>query len=418
MSPIRRIWNVLRRRQLDDELQQEVSTHLALIEEEGRANGLSQDGARRQARMRFGSLPGHRERALDGVIATSLECAWKEIVFALRRLLRSPAFTVAAVLTLALAIGANAAIFAVVARVLLIPLAYPESDRLIDLNHTATRLSLGPTLGITRGYYFLYRERAHTLEGIALYDTIGATLTGDGVVRQRDACMAGRGSLVYGRGGPARRAAARGPVVRVVDAPLRRRPRRHRKTDLAVGRVHGNRRRHAAVVRLSRRDRRRLDDGANHARDGLRHLALQRRCQAARRRRRRRCPPRVERACSGCGPRVSRRPVCRGQRFLPRRRVGATDDQGGDGRRRLAGSLDRARVGWPCAARRLRERGQSFSRAVRGAPARAGRSPRDWRRKSRHHPILPGRKPAAVDRRSHHRTRRRMERRATARRGR
>ena len=180
MSPFRRIWNVIRRRRLDDELRQEVDTHLAFIEDEERANGVSQDGARRQARVRFGSLPGHRERALDGVIATSLESAWKEIVFALRRLLRSPAFTVAAVLTLALAIGANAAIFAVVERVLLNPLPYPESDRLIDVTHTATRLSLGPTMGITRGYYFLYRERAHTLEGIALYDTIGATLTGDG----------------------------------------------------------------------------------------------------------------------------------------------------------------------------------------------------------------------------------------------
>jgi putative ABC transport system permease protein len=180
MSPFRRLWNVVRRRRLDDELKQELQTHLALIEEEERANGLSHAGARRHARMRFGSVSGHRERALDGVIATSFENAWKEIVFALRRLLRSPAFAVAAVLTLALAIGANAAIFAVVERVLLNPLPYPESDRLIDVNHTATRLSLGPTLGITRGYYFLYRERAHTLEGVALYDTIGATVTGDG----------------------------------------------------------------------------------------------------------------------------------------------------------------------------------------------------------------------------------------------
>jgi putative ABC transport system permease protein len=180
MSPIRRIWNVVRRRQLDDELRQEVETHLALLEEEARANGASDGGARRHARTRFGSGLAHREQALDGVMATTLENTWKEIGFAARRLLRSPAFTVAAVLTLALAIGANAAIFAVVERVLLNPLPYPESDRLIDVTHTATRLSLGPTMGITRGYYFLYRERAHTLEGITLYDTIGATLTGDG----------------------------------------------------------------------------------------------------------------------------------------------------------------------------------------------------------------------------------------------
>jgi len=180
MSPIRRIWNVLRRRQLDDELRQEVATHVALIEEEERANGRSEDGARRHARMRFGSLPGHRERALDGVTATSLENVWKEIVFALRRLLRSPAFTAAAVLTLALAIGANAAIFAVVERVLLNPLPYPDSDRLVTLDHGALAFNRTQGFGITRGYYYLYLERAQTLESLAIYAGETATLTGRG----------------------------------------------------------------------------------------------------------------------------------------------------------------------------------------------------------------------------------------------
>ena len=113
MSPFRRVWNTIRRRQLDDEMRREVDTHLALIEDEERTNGASDNGARRHARARFGSALGYREQALDGVMATSLERTWKEIGFALRRLLRSPAFTVAAVLTLALAgaaVGARAAV--------------------------------------------------------------------------------------------------------------------------------------------------------------------------------------------------------------------------------------------------------------------------------------------------------------------
>src|SRR5262245_42698076 len=179
MSPFRRLWNVTRRSRLEDELRQEVDTHLALIEEEERASG-SADGARRQALARFGNPLVHRERALDMVIMTSVENAWKEIVFAGRRLVRSPAFTLAAVLTLALAIGANAAIFGVVERVLLNPLPYPDSDRLVDLDHGAQGLNLPAGLGITRGYYYQYLERARTLDGLALYASSDETLTGDG----------------------------------------------------------------------------------------------------------------------------------------------------------------------------------------------------------------------------------------------
>ena len=180
MSPFRRLWNVTRRRQLDRELQDEVDTHLALIEDEARANGESHTAARQQARVRFGSPSAHRERALDGVIATSVESAWKELGFAARRLVRSPAFTIAAVLTLALAIAANAAIFAVVERVLLNPLPYPDSDRLVTLDHGSLAFNRPRGFGITRGYYYLYLERAHTLESLAIYAGETATLTGTG----------------------------------------------------------------------------------------------------------------------------------------------------------------------------------------------------------------------------------------------
>jgi hypothetical protein len=127
---------------MDDELRQEIETHLAFIEEDERAQGSSEEQARRLARSRFGNPLSHRERALDAVIATWFESACKEIVFAARRLVRSPAFTLSAVLTLALAIGANVSIFAVVQRVVLNPLPYPDSDRLIDLDHGAHRLNL------------------------------------------------------------------------------------------------------------------------------------------------------------------------------------------------------------------------------------------------------------------------------------
>jgi predicted permease len=94
--------------------------------------------------------------------------------------MRSPAFTLASVLTLALAIGANASIFAVVQRVVLNPLPYPDSDRLIELDHGALTLNLPSGFGITLGLYYLYSDRSRALDRIALYRTEDLTLTGDG----------------------------------------------------------------------------------------------------------------------------------------------------------------------------------------------------------------------------------------------
>src|SRR5262245_46107537 len=107
----------------------------------------------------------------------------RELRNAARRLARSPAFTLASLLTLALAIGANTAIFAVVERVLLNPLPYPDSDRLVDLDHGATTTSGRSVAGgiqISAGLYYHYLDRARTLDGIALYRTAEQTLTDGG----------------------------------------------------------------------------------------------------------------------------------------------------------------------------------------------------------------------------------------------
>ena len=65
MSPLRRLWNLARRSRLDAELQHDIETHLALIEDEARARGSTTGQARRAARARFGKAHSYRERALD-----------------------------------------------------------------------------------------------------------------------------------------------------------------------------------------------------------------------------------------------------------------------------------------------------------------------------------------------------------------
>jgi putative ABC transport system permease protein len=103
-----------------------------------------------------------------------------EIRYAARSLRRSPGFTVATLLTLSLAIGANVAIFAVVKSVVLNPLPYPDSSRLVELDHGAERLNIPSGMGLTPGLYYHYFERSRTLESIAIYQTDDATLSGNG----------------------------------------------------------------------------------------------------------------------------------------------------------------------------------------------------------------------------------------------
>src|SRR5436309_343743 len=100
-----------------------------------------------------------------------LETAFKDMIFAARRLMRSPAFTLATVLTLALAIGANTSIFTVVYRVVVNPLPYPDSNAVIDLDHGAAVVNVSTGIQMTPGLYYTYLDRARTLEAIALYRT-------------------------------------------------------------------------------------------------------------------------------------------------------------------------------------------------------------------------------------------------------
>jgi predicted permease len=104
----------------------------------------------------------------------------RELRHAGRRLLRSPAFTVAAVLTLALGMAANSTIFTVLNRVILRPLPYPESERLLWVDHVAPGLDLPGSLGVSQGLYRYYRERVRTFEQLALFRRDEWTLTGEG----------------------------------------------------------------------------------------------------------------------------------------------------------------------------------------------------------------------------------------------
>ena len=101
----------------------------------------------------------------------------RDVRHAARRLLRTPAFTIATLLTLALGIGANTAIFSVVDSVLLKPLPYPEPDRLIGLWQTAPGVDI-KDLPASIADYVTYREESRTLADVAIWNGTSLNVTG------------------------------------------------------------------------------------------------------------------------------------------------------------------------------------------------------------------------------------------------
>src|SRR4030095_2517677 len=108
-----------------------------------------------------------------------MESIIKDIRFALRGLLKRPAFAAIAVLTLALGIGANTAIFSVVNAVLLQPLPVKEPDRLMTFWHSASAKGLSH-VDLCDALFAYYRDRTRTFESLAAYETGEFALTGSG----------------------------------------------------------------------------------------------------------------------------------------------------------------------------------------------------------------------------------------------
>jgi predicted permease len=181
---VRRIHGLVTRRQLDEEFQHELDAHLDMLTEENMSRGMPPEEARRAARLRLGGMTQLHEihRELWGL--PWIETLFQGLRYSLRQLRRNPGFTAVAVITLALGIGANTAIFGVVDGVLLKPLPYPHADRLVDVRTTAPGLNLVGTLGIDPPLYFTYRRYSRTFADIGIYQRGGrhysANVTGSG----------------------------------------------------------------------------------------------------------------------------------------------------------------------------------------------------------------------------------------------
>ncbi len=179
-----RIAGLFAGRRADAELREELETHLEMETAEHMRRGMTRDAARRQALLTFGGLTQgeesvRRQRGLPWV-----EHIAADIRYALRALRRTPTFTAVVVLTLALGIGANTAIFSVVRGVLLKPLPHRDGDRLLYLRHSIDGPG-GENLAFSVPEVEDLRAGVRSFGDIAEFSTWSLTLRqeGDGPVR-------------------------------------------------------------------------------------------------------------------------------------------------------------------------------------------------------------------------------------------
>jgi len=137
-----RLWAVLRKERLDREFDEELTTHLELLIDEGRRSGMSEADARREALRKLGQLESLRESHREQRGMPVVEVLAQDLRYAIRMLWKSRSFTCVAVLSLALGIGANTALFSLVDDLLLRSLPVREPDRLVQVQQSSSGLGI------------------------------------------------------------------------------------------------------------------------------------------------------------------------------------------------------------------------------------------------------------------------------------
>jgi predicted permease len=232
---------MFRRRRKLSEFSAEIDAHIQLEIERLQEHGLSDEDARAAARRAFGNVTQVRERFYESGRWLWWDRLWQDVRFALRMLAKSPGFTAVAVLTLALGIGANTVIFSAVYAVMLKPLPFKDSGRLVFIRKK------NPPRGWTRNpispaEILAWRNESGAFEDMAAFTQTSCVLTGAGEAEE-DPCEVASSNLfpllgatpVRGRTFSADEDKAEGPRVAILSYGLWQ--RRFGAEDSVIGRA-------------------------------------------------------------------------------------------------------------------------------------------------------------------------------------
>lgn len=172
-----RLRRLLRRRQAEADMAEEMRFHLEQRAADYAADGLREDEARLAAQRRFGNLGSLQEQSRDAWGWSAWERAWKDVGFAFRHLIRSPGFSVLAIVTLGLGIGANTAMFSVLNSIMLRPLPYAKSAELDSIVRSTPQ---APEGGVSPADFLEFRRDSGNYGEVAAYATADVSLSEPG----------------------------------------------------------------------------------------------------------------------------------------------------------------------------------------------------------------------------------------------